>query len=531
MSCGPVDRVVVIGSGVAGLVTALRLAPLPVLLVTEGTLGACGSTAWAQGGIAAAIGPDDDPKLHAQDTIAAGVGLCDASVALSVATEAATGIDMLRRCGVHFDQAAGGRLALTLEAAHSRRRILHAGGDGTGAALVRVLAERVRASSFVEVAEHCSVVDLLLEAGRVVGAVLRRGDTLFSVTARAVVLATGGIGGLYASTTNPAGSWGSGLALAARAGAQLRDLEFVQFHPTAIAVAPAGRCDAPLPLASEAIRGEGGILVDDAGIPVMSGVPGGDLAPRDRVARAIWERMQAGRRVFLDAREAIGARFPRRFPGITALCRAAGIDPVRQPIPVRPAAHYHMGGVSTDRRGRTTVPGLWAVGEVASTGLHGANRLASNSLIEAVVFARRAAADIKNSADRCRSPRSHNGLASLRAGVRETSSTLLVEAELRHRMDTGVGVVRDRDGLEDATAWFRTLRDTSVHDGSLRRKAEVSLMVAVAALNRTESRGAHARRDFPEPDTRRARHQAIKLGIGRATGEPFAAEHLEESLA
>jgi len=527
MHCGPGDRVVVIGSGVAGLVTALCLAPLPVLLVTEGKLGACGSSAWAQGGIAAALGPDDGPELHAKDTIAAGAGLCDTAVALSVAAEAVSSIDMLRRWGVTFDQTASGELTLTLEAAHSRRRILHAGGDGTGAALIRVLSERIRTSCTIEVAERTRAVDLLAEAGRVFGAVLYQDGVLRRVAARAVVLATGGIGGLYASTTNPASSWGSGLVLAAQAGAEVRDLELVQFHPTAIAVAPAGRRDAPLPLASEAIRGEGGVLVDDTGALVMSGVSGGDLAPRDCVARAIWERMQAGRRVFLDAREAIGPRFPRRFPTITALCRTAGIDPVSQPIPVRPAAHYHMGGIATNGRGRTTLPGLWAVGEVASTGLHGANRLASNSLIEAVVFGRRAAADIGNRAIPHRIPRSHDGCTGLQVGVHETSTTLAAFAELRRRMDAGVGVVRDRDGLQSAITWLRTLRDGCTHVEPLRRRAEVALTIAVAALNRTESRGAHARRDFPEADTRWARHQAIKLDIGPAATKPFAGAHLE----
>lgn len=525
------DRVMVIGSGLAGLVTALRLAPLPVLLVSEGALGAGGATAWAQGGIAAAVGPDDDAGLHAQDTLAAGAGLGDPRIARDVAAEAAAVIAMLRQWGVPFDQNAGGEPALTLEAAHSRRRILHAGGDGTGAALIRTLAARVCASDTIDLAEHCSATGLLVEDGRVVGALLRRGDRLVPAAARAVVLATGGIGGLYASTTNPAGNWGSGLALAARAGAQLRDLEFVQFHPTAIAIETAARREAPLPLASEAIRGEGGVLVDDLGLPVMSGVPGGDLAPRDRVARAIWQRLQAGRRVFLDAREALGPRFPRRFPTITDLCRAAGIDPVRQPIPVRPAAHYHMGGIATDRRGRASLAGLWAVGEVASTGLHGANRLASNSLIEAAVFGRRAAADIRQETQPCRLPHSSDRLTALQADAPSSPAPPAVEAELRRRMEAGVGVVRDRDGLQATLAWLRGLGDTSPQDGPLRRKAEVALMIAAAALARRESRGAHARRDFPAADPGWARHQTIEPDRGRPAARPLTAPSLGDQPA
>lgn len=521
----------VVGSGVAGLITALRLAPLPVLLVTEGALGAGGATAWAQGGIAAAVGPDDDAGLHAQDTLAAGTGLGDPRVARDVAAEAATIIGMLRQWGVPFDQDAGGKPALTLEAAHSRRRILHAGGDGTGAALIRTLAARARASGTIDLAEHCSAEDLLVEDGRVAGALLRRGGTLAPVAARAVVLATGGIGGLYASTTNPAGTWGSGLALAARAGGELRDLEFVQFHPTAIAIAAAARRDAPLPLASEAIRGEGGVLVDDLGLPVMSGVPGGDLAPRDCVARAIWKHMEAGRRVFLDARDALGPRFPRRFPAITALCRAAGIDPVSQPIPVRPAAHYHMGGISTDRRGRTSLPGLWAVGEVASTGLHGANRLASNSLIEAAVFGRRAAADIRHTSRPCCLPHSGDRLTALQANAPGSPAIPAVEAELRRRMDDAVGVVRDRDGLQTTLAWLSGLRDTSAEDGPLRRKVEVALMITAAALARTESRGAHTRRDFPAADPGWARHQAVEPERVRPAARPLTVLSLGDQPA
>ena len=495
-----------VGSGVAGMVTALRLAPLPVLLVTGGTLGADGSSVYAQGGIAASVAPDDDPTLHATDTIVAGAGLTDPSVALSIAAEGPAAIDMLARWGVPFDREPDGTFSRTLEAAHGRRRIVHAGGDAIGAALVGALHDRVRAAPTIRVVEQTRADDILVDDGRVAGIVLRRNGTVVRMAARAVVLATGGVGALYAATTNPPSNWGSGLALAARAGVVLRDLEFVQFHPTAIAVDGSPGAGDRLPLASEAVRGEGAVLVDDCGLPVMAGIEGGDLAPRDRVARAIWERMAAGHRVFLDARAALGARFPRRFPEITALCRAAGIDPVRQPIPVRPAAHYHMGGIGTDLRGRTSLCNLWAVGEVAATGLHGANRLASNSLLEATVLARRAAADIKASSFLSTARRLDEDAAGSRHNGEADPVPPAEVMELRRRMEAGVGVVRDHQGLEATIDWLASVRRGRAHHQPFRRMVDVALMIAIAARERTESRGAHARRDFPGFDSRWDRH-------------------------
>src|SRR3954471_20262604 len=388
------DRVLIVGGGIAGLATALHLAPMPVVLLAAAPLGTGASTPWAQGGIAAALGLDDQPESHARDTCEAGAGLSDPAVARRVAEAAPGCIEWLLRKGVPFDRAPDGALALGLEAAHSCQRIVHAHGDGTGRAVLDALIRAVRATPSVTVLENVRVLDLAVESGAVVGVICsklgREDEGTILLAGRAVVLATGGLGGLYARTTNPLGAVGSGLALAARAGAVLRDLEFVQFHPTAIAVGTD-----PMPLATEALRGAGAVLVDQHGERFLADVPGRELAPRDVVARAIFAVLaRPGGRVFLDARGALGARFPERFPGVAALCRSAGIDPAREPIPVCPAAHYHMGGIRVDEHGRTSVTGLWACGEVAATGLHGANRLASNSLVEALAFARWTADDL-----------------------------------------------------------------------------------------------------------------------------------------
>src|SRR6185312_12378424 len=377
--CPP--EVVIIGGGIAGLATAIRLAPMQVTLIAGAPLSVGAATAWAQGGVAAALGDDDAPPLHVGDTLKAGAGIGDPTVAQAVADAAPGAIDWLASLGTPFDRDAAGRLILGLEAAHSRRRIVHAGGDGTGRAILMTLIAKTRATPSITVIEDARAESLVLDRdGTVAGVTIRRGDATEYMAARAVVMATGGIGGLYAHTTNPLGAVGSGLAMAARAGAVLRDVEFVQFHPTAIDL----NRD-PMPLATEALRGEGATLINDLGERFMESVPGAELAPRDVVARAIWRELQNGRRVFLDGSGI--ADMPRHFPSVTALCRDAGLDPTQSPIPVRPAAHYHMGGIKVDRNGRSSVPGLWACGEVASTGLHGANRLASNSLLEALAFA------------------------------------------------------------------------------------------------------------------------------------------------
>jgi L-aspartate oxidase len=374
-------RVVVVGAGVAGLVTALELAPRPVVVLSKGPLGAEGSTLWAQGGLAAAIGAGDSPALHAADTLKAGEGVSDPAVVDQFTRAAPAAILRLARLGVRFDRAGGGGFALSLETAHGQARIVHAGGDGAGRELMRALIAAARATPSIEILEGFEARRLIVDENAVCGvlAVGPEGPALFA--ASRIVIATGGIGGLFEESTNPLSSLGQGVALAARAGAALADMEFVQFHPTALDVAAR-----PMPLVSEAVRGAGATLIDEAGERFMLDTPGAELAPRDVVARAIWRRRAQDHRVFLDARAAIGAEFAERFPIIWAACRAAGVDPAREPIPVRPAQHYHMGGVAVDAEGRSSVEGLWVCGEAACTGLHGANRLASNSLTEAAVF-------------------------------------------------------------------------------------------------------------------------------------------------
>ncbi len=500
----PADRVVVVGAGVAGLSVALRLAPRPVTLVSASPLGLGTATGWAQGGIAAAIGADDAASFHAADTLAAGAGLGEPEVAARVAAEGPRLIDWLVRVGVAFDRAEDGALALGLEAAHGRRRIVRAGGDATGARVLEGLVRAVQGAPSVEVVV-ATVRDLLRDGhGAVAGVVCERDGVPFRIPARAVVLATGGLGALYAATTNPRGATGRGLALAARAGAVMRDMEFVQFHPTAIAAGAD-----PMPLATEALRGEGARLVDEHGEPVMAGVAGGDLAPRDVVARGIFGALARGRSVHLDTRGALGHRMAARFPTVAALCAAAGIDPAVQAIPVRPAAHYHMGGVKVDAHGATSVPGLYACGEVASTGLHGANRLASNSLLEGLAFAGFIANFIAD------------GLAAAPGPARPQTGAPRPPADLapiRALMEARVGVVRDEAGLTEAVA--RLAPRAATCDAAL-----VALLVAHAALGRRESRGAHWRSDFGGQVP--ARHSETTLGAVLAETEPAAREAAE----
>ena len=485
-SRNPADRVVVVGAGVAGLSVALRLAPRPVTLISAAPLGLGTATGWAQGGIAAAIGADDAAALHAADTESAGAGLTDPAVALRVAAEGPRLIDWLVSLGASFDRDAEGALALGLEAAHGRRRIVRAGGDSTGARVLETLVRAVFAAPSIEVVT-ASVHDLLRdEHGAVAGVVCARDGGRFRIRARAVVLATGGVGALYASTTNPRGATGRGLALAARAGAVMRDLEFVQFHPTAIAVGAD-----PMPLATEALRGEGARLVDETGAAVMAGIAGGDLAPRDVVARGIFQALSRGRTVYLDTRGALGAAMPTRFPTVAGLCAAAGIDPALQAIPVRPAAHYHMGGIRVDGAGASSVPGLYANGEVASTGLHGANRLASNSLLEALAFS----GFIADALD----PPSP-GMVLPEARPERAAAAM---PAIRAIMERHVGVVRDAAGLQAAVGGLTPLADAGCDAGL------TALMIAQSALGRCESRGGHWRSDHPHAVS--ARHTEATL--------------------
>lgn len=505
--------IVIIGAGLAGLFTALRLAPLPVTVVAAAPLGEGASSVWAQGGIAAAVGEGDTPENHAADTIRAGAGIVDPAIAQLVAAEAPARIADLLRYGVPFDRDLEGHFVLSREAAHSRHRVVRVAGDRAGAAIMQALIAEVRRTASIRVLEGYEAEDLISRNGTVTGVRLIRGaergnGTYELLPARAVVIATGGIGALYRVTTNPAYARGEALAFAARAGAIVADAEFVQFHPTALDVGIE-----PAPLASEALRGEGAILVNSEGRRFMREVdPRAELAPRDIVARAVNAEIAAGRRVFLDCREAIGPSFPDHFPTVYAHCKAAGIDPVSEPIPVAPAEHYHMGGIATDARGRTSVPGLWAIGEVASTGLHGANRLASNSLLEAVVFAGRAAEDIAAIVGDGRgvTQAALYPIAGAPRADREARDEAI--ARMRSTMSRDVGVVRTKGGLTRALLTLSEIARTAASDDiQLANMALAARFVTASALLRTESRGGQYRSDFPESDPAQAHRSFMTL--------------------
>lgn len=499
------SRVLVVGGGIAGLWTAVKAADAghAVELVTKASL-ADGSTRHAQGGIAAALFPDDSVERHFVDTIAAGAGLSDPDAVRVLCDEGPERVRDLIRFGVAFDRGDSG-LERGLEAAHSRARILHAGGDATGAAIETALVATVRRRA-VRIHERTMLVDLLVQHGRVAGArLLAASGDLVDIGADAIVLATGGSGCLYRHTTNPSVATGDGVAAAHRAGAAVADLEFVQFHPTALATPGT-------PLISEAVRGEGAVLVDEVGDRFMLEVdPRAELAPRDVVARAVWRRMaaQAGRPVLLDATRLGAARLAQRFPGLDAACREAGYDWSSEPVPITPAAHYAMGGVVTDLDGRTTLPGLFAVGETARTGVHGANRLASNSLLEAAVFADRVARALDapwpdrapTTAPATATAPSAAASPPLGADSARASAGARVDREaLQGLLWEHVGLERDATGLAAASARLAGWHAPEVRD---RRSAEdrnlldLARLTVAAAIARTGSIGAHFRSDDP----------------------------------
>ena len=476
------DGPLIIGGGLAGLAAALEAARAgaKVLVATpEPLLRACAS-AWAQGGIAAALGAGDSAADHAADTAAAGAGLVEATAAQALTRAGRETVDWLAALGAPFDREADGAYALSREAAHGRARVARVGGDGAWRAILSAVIAAARAEPNIEVLEDARLRGLMQDsAGRVTGAVLDRDGRRVEVTASAVVLATGGIGGLYAVTTNPAALRGEGLAIAAWAGAEVLDPEFVQFHPTALDLG----LD-PAPLATEALRGEGARLADREGRFLLGDGAGADLAPRDVVARAVHAARIQGRGALLDATRAIGAAFPERFPAVFAACMGAGLDPRRQPMPVAEAAHYHMGGIAADADGRTRRPGLYAVGECAATGVHGANRLASNSLLEAAAFGRRAgwAAAAETACAGAGAPG--------RIAVDLPAAPM---AELRAAMTAHAGPVRHEAGLKTLIGLIDRL-EAAHPDAAVLTTAR---LVAEGALDRRESRGGHWRGDWP----------------------------------
>jgi len=500
--------VLVAGSGVAGLAAALAARGAQVTVVTPGRAGRDGSTVMAQGGLAVALGADDAPALHAGDTLAAAAGLADAAAVRRLVGEGPGAIRHLVELGACFDRSGDGAAALTREAAHSRSRILHAGGDATGAEIARALGAAAAAAEWVRVEEGAVVRHLVRSRGRVVGALLEQDDARVLHLAPAVVLCTGGLGALYLHTTNPPSARGTGLALAARAGAVLTDLEFVQFHPTALAAS-----GAPLPLLTEALRGAGAAIVDETGRRFLFDVdPRGELAPRDVVALATWRRLRADRAVYLDARGAIGDRFPERFPTVFAACRERDLDPRVDRLPVTPAAHYQMGGVVVDARGRTTVPGLWAAGEVARTGAHGANRLASNSLLEGLVWGLATGRAAAAAAAKLPMPKLAVGGIAAPAAAIVAPEDPRVLATLRAILWERVGLERDGRALARALAELEALESTLPPEDRVGRdQLLVARMVTTAALARTESRGAHRRTDFPRADPAWRDHVLVSL--------------------
>ncbi|WP_030756125.1 L-aspartate oxidase [Streptomyces sp. NRRL F-5135] len=582
--------VVVVGSGVAGLTAALRCtaAGLRTVVVTKARLDD-GSTRWAQGGIAAALGEGDTPAQHQEDTLVAGAGLCDEEAVRLLVTEGPAAVRRLIASGARFDTSAAGELQLTREGGHHRRRIAHAGGDATGAEISRALVAAVREAALRTI-ENALVLDLLTDdRGRTRGVTLHvmgegQHDGVGAVHAPAVVLATGGMGQVFSATTNPAVSTGDGVALALRAGAEVSDLEFVQFHPTVLFLGAGA--EGQQPLVSEAVRGEGAHLVDADGVRFMAGQHElAELAPRDVVAKAIMRRMRerGAEHMYLDARH-FGARmWESRFPTILAACRAHGIDPVTQPIPVAPAAHYASGGVRTDLSGRTTVPGLYACGEVACTGVHGANRLASNSLLEGLVFAERIATDIADADVARGEERGEEEEEAAPPEVRQdgptpvpvapstpaTSSTTPVtpvtpvtpstpitsppalelplippdaRARIQRIMSRGAGVLRSAHSLREAAqalaavqaAADEAARGEAAHESTRGKPAVpgvdswettnllcVARVLVAAAAERTETRGCHWREDRPERDDADwQRHLVVRLAPGTEVGQP-----------
>lgn len=519
-------NVIVVGSGVAGMSVALGLAGIGTecTLVSQGQLGASGSTRWAQGGIAASVAETDGGQAHAEDTLRVGGDIALPGVVRTLIEEGPQAIVELVRRGARFDTDETGAFKLGREAGHSVRRIVHANGDATGAEVARSLTRSVLSTPLITVEEGVEILDLLSSEGQIVGVAARTQDGRMTINiAKAVVLATGGYAHCFERATAPREVIGTGIAIAARAGAALADMEFVQFHPTALDVGEPTAGTPQMPLLTEALRGEGATIVDELGRRFLLDVhPDAEMAPRDIVARANYRQLRNGHRTFLDASEAIGHTFAERFPTVYAITTANSIDPVSQPMPISPAAHYCMGGIATNTNGETSLAGLWALGEVASTGLHGANRLASNSLLEGLVMGHRVASSIQRA---LRTP-AHKAqltdsgppnvdsvsthvdlpaVVSVAAGIEhlaalESANDPAIEQQIRSILWRHAGVERTKEGLDAATVELAGLMSAAKQQSRTRNMAQIASLVLQAALARTESRGAHFRSDFPSAD-------------------------------
>lgn len=515
--------IVIIGGGLAGLFCALKLAPRAVTVLAAAPIGVGASSTWAQAGIAAAVGPGDTIESHVQDTIIAGDGIVDEEIIHIMATEASDRIHDLLEYGVPFDRDLEGKLAVSREAAHSESRIVRVKGDMAGRAIMQALVKTVSQTPSIRVLEGYVVEDLIVESGHVVGVAARSeagaSEEVHYIRGSNVVMATGGVGHLYEVTTNPTEARGGGIGMAARAGARLADMEFVQFHPTAINVGKD-----PAPLATEALRGHGATLHNSAGERFM--VPlhqDAELAPRDVVARGIFAEVKAGRGAFLDCREAVHD-FAAEFPTVYGYCKESGIDPAKEMIPVVPAAHYFMGGIWTDSDGRSSLPGFWACGECTSTGAHGANRLASNSLLEAVVFSARIADALKEEiSDEAATDWSQGSIETDEHTINADHPNMTA---LRKVMSENLGVLRDEEGMRDALLTILALEQQS-HSKRFDNVITTAKMIAVCALNRLESRGGHARIDYPNEDSTWKRRTLLTLDQANAIIPDLMKDYVE----
>lgn len=501
------DRIIIVGAGLGALYAALELAPHPVLMISPEPLGKGASSAWAQGGVAAAMAKPDDPALHAADTLEAGAGTVDEQVAKLVTSEARTHILDLTELGTPFDRDTHGNYVQSREAAHGLARVVRVKGDQAGHEIMQTLIAKVRQTPSIQVIEGVMASGIETTNGTVSGIWIETSDTPCSapilITGTAYLLAGGGSGGLYALTTNPPRIRGQVIGMAARAGAIIADAEFVQFHPTAVDI---GRD--PAPLATEALRGEGATLINKNGERFMLGIhPDAELASRDIVARAIFAQTQAGMRPMLDTRAAIGAEITERFPSVAGACTDAGIDPVTTPIPVAAAAHYHMGGIDTDMDGRASLGNLWVCGEASSTGLHGANRLASNGLLEALVYARICADSIVKQLGTPTVLAPKTILEFEEGGANPDQKSV---AALRKTMTDNVGVVRNAASLKRALRDIDTL-ESGECDQSFVNMTTTATLISAAALLREESRGGHYRDDFPKSKTPLAKRSRMTL--------------------